>query len=91
MTPFLKAHKITNKIFSTTLFQFESILQTKNKLTYIVNELLLKRRFIIKSTSTATATSRVIESKQLIDVAKSKGHKQKAFQTDDIEIRYDCT
>ena len=32
----------------------------------------------------------VIEFKQLIFVAKSKGHKQKAFQTDDMEIRYDC-
>ena len=26
----------------------------------------------------------------MIFVAKSKGHKQKAFQTDDMEIRYDC-
>ena len=33
---------------------------------------------------------RVIENKQVIYVAKSKGYTQKAFQTDDIEIRYDC-
>ena len=33
---------------------------------------------------------RVIEFKQLIFVAKSKGHKQKAFQTNHMEIRYDC-
>ena len=33
---------------------------------------------------------RVIEFKQLIFVAKSKGHKQRALQTDDMEIRYDC-
>ena len=32
---------------------------------------------------------RVIENKQLIYVAKSKDHKQKTFQTDDHEIRYD--
>ena len=32
----------------------------------------------------------VIEVKQLIFVEKSKGHQQKAFQTDDMEIRYDC-
>ena len=35
-------------------------------------------------------TRRVIENKQLIFVAKSKDHKQKAFQTHDMEIRYDC-
>ena len=33
---------------------------------------------------------RVIENKQLNYVAKSKDRKQKAFQTDDMEIRYDC-
>ena len=33
---------------------------------------------------------RVIENKQVIYVAKSKGYTQKAFQTGDIEIRYDC-
>ena len=33
---------------------------------------------------------RAIEFKQLIFVAKSMGHKQKAFQTDDMEIRYNC-
>ena len=33
---------------------------------------------------------RVIENKQLIYVGKSKGGKQKAFQTDRMEIRYDC-
>ena len=32
---------------------------------------------------------RVIELKQLIFVANRKGHKQKAFQTDDIEMSYD--
>ena len=32
----------------------------------------------------------VIENKQLIYVAKSKGGNQKAFQTDDMEIRYGC-
>ena len=31
-----------------------------------------------------------IELKQLILVAKYKDHKQKAFQTDDKEIRYNC-
>ena len=30
----------------------------------------------------------VIGFKQLIFVTKSKGHKQKAFQTDDMEINY---
>ena len=30
---------------------------------------------------------RSIEFKRLIFAAKSKGHKQKAFQTDDTEIR----
>ena len=35
-------------------------------------------------------TRRAIEFKQLIFVAKSKGHKQNAFQTDDMEIRYNC-
>ena len=34
--------------------------------------------------------ARVIENKQMIYVAKSKGHKQKAFQINDMEIRYDC-
>ena len=33
----------------------------------------------------------VIELKQLIFVAKTKDHKQKAFETGDMEIRYDCT
>ena len=33
---------------------------------------------------------REIEVKQLIFVAKSKGHKLKALQTDDMEIRYHC-
>ena len=33
---------------------------------------------------------RVIENKQLISFAKSKGHKQNAFQTDDMTLRYDC-
>ena len=33
---------------------------------------------------------RVIEFKELIFVAKSKGHKQKASQIDDMEIRYNC-
>ena len=33
---------------------------------------------------------RVIEQKQLIFVAKRKGHKFKAFMTDDMEIRNDC-
>ena len=33
---------------------------------------------------------RAIEFKQLIFVAKSKGNKQKAFQTDNMEIRYNC-
>ena len=33
---------------------------------------------------------RAIEFKELIFVAKSKGHKQKAFQIDDMEIRYNC-
>ena len=32
-----------------------------------------------------------IEFKQLIFAAKSKGHKQNAFQTDDMEIRYNCS
>ena len=32
----------------------------------------------------------VIVNKQLIHVAKSKGHKQNAFQTDDMKLRYDC-
>ena len=32
----------------------------------------------------------VIENNQLIYVAKRMGHKQKTFQTDDMEIRYDC-
>ena len=32
----------------------------------------------------------VIGNKQLIYVAKIKGRKQKAFQTDDMKIRYDC-
>ena len=38
-----------------------------------------------------TVMRRVTEFKQLIFVAKSKGQKQKAFQTDDMEIRCDCT
>ena len=33
---------------------------------------------------------RVIENKQLIFVGKSKVRKQKAFQTDHMEIRSDC-
>ena len=33
---------------------------------------------------------RAKEFKQLIFVAKSKGHKRKAFQTDNMEIRYNC-
>ena len=33
---------------------------------------------------------RVIENKQLIYDAKSNGHKQKAFQTDDMEKKYHC-
>ena len=33
---------------------------------------------------------RAIELKQWIFVAKSKGHKQNTFQTDDMEIRYNC-
>ena len=33
---------------------------------------------------------RAIEFKQLISVTKSKGQKQNAFQTDDMEIRYNC-
>ena len=33
---------------------------------------------------------RVIEFKEWIFVAKSKGHKQKASQIDDMEIRYNC-
>ena len=33
---------------------------------------------------------RAIEFKHLVFVAKRKGHKQKAFQTDDMEVRYDC-
>ena len=33
---------------------------------------------------------RAIDFKQLIFVAKSKGHEQKAFQTDDMEKRYNC-
>ena len=33
---------------------------------------------------------RAMEFKQLIFVAKSKDHKQKAFQTDEMEIRYNC-
>ena len=33
---------------------------------------------------------RAIKTKQIIYVAKSKGCKQKVFQTDDMEIRYDC-
>ena len=32
----------------------------------------------------------VIENKQLIYVAKHKDHKQKDFQTDDMEMTYDC-
>ena len=32
----------------------------------------------------------VIEFKQSIFVAKSKNHSQKAFQTDDMDIRYNC-
>ena len=36
-------------------------------------------------------TRRVIEKKQLIYVAKGKGHKQNAFQTDDMGLRYECT
>ena len=31
-----------------------------------------------------------IDFKQFIFVANYKGHKQKAFQTDDMEIRYNC-
>ena len=34
---------------------------------------------------------RVTDFKQFIFVAKSNDHKQKAFQTDDMEIRYDST
>ena len=33
---------------------------------------------------------RVIEFKELIFVTKSKSHRQKAFQTDYMEIRYNC-
>ena len=33
---------------------------------------------------------RLIENKHIMYVAKSKGRKQKAFQTDDMEIGYDC-
>ena len=32
----------------------------------------------------------VIENKQLLYVTKSKDRKQKAFQTDDMTLRYDC-
>ena len=32
----------------------------------------------------------VIGFKKIDFVAKSQGHKQKAFQTDDMEIRYNC-
>ena len=33
---------------------------------------------------------RVIEFKQLFVVAKSRDHKQKALQTDKMEIKYNC-
>ena len=34
--------------------------------------------------------ARTISKKLFVEKKKNKGHKQKAFQTNDIEIRYDC-